>query len=278
MPRQNSIIPLSGRMADLVYYYRKDKRGRKNYYVRRAPEDVHQTAATKKTASDFGTASKASRLIRQALKPYTCKYKDESLHYRLNTVLADILRKDTARPAGEKRLLPENMSALTGFRFNSETRVPKMDYVNIEKDEMLRVKIPGTNKDMTAKLIALSIDFEKEKVDLRVTEAMTIKETTTITLERSNNLTILLLEVHQALDIIGVLEPAPIPPQTRVRPILQVQPKSISKPSLLHPYAYPKPGKRRHITGRLTRQRSPFPILSAPPSPLNGLSPSNRGR
>jgi hypothetical protein len=278
MPRQNSIIPLSGRLADLVYYYRKDKKGRKNYYVRRAPEVVHQSAATKKTASDFGTASKASRLIRQALKPYTSKYKDESLHYRLNAVLADILRLDTARPAGEKRLLPEHMSALTGFRFNSETRVPKIDYVNIEKGESIRVEVPGTNKDMTAKIIALSINFEEEKVDIRVTEAMTIKETTTITLERSNNLTILLLEVQQSLDIIGILEPAPIPPQTRVRPILQVQPKSMSKISLLHPNAYPKPGKKRRITSRLARPRSPSPILSALPSPSNDLSPSNRGR
>ncbi|PSL24143.1 hypothetical protein [Chitinophaga ginsengisoli] len=277
MPRQNSIIPLSGRMADLVYYYRRDKKGRKNYYVRQAPEEVHQTAATKRTASDFGTASKASRVIRQALKPYTSKYKDESLHYRLNTVLANILRQDAARPAGEKRLLPENMSALTGFRFNIETRVPKMDYVNIKKDENISITIPGTHKDITAKVITLSIDFEEEKIDLEATEAMTIKETTTITLGRNNNLTILLLEVHQALDIIGIVEPAP-PPQTRVRPKLQVQPKSMSKIPLLRPNAYPHPGKKRRITARLARQRSPFPSLSTPLSPLNDLSPSNRGR
>jgi hypothetical protein len=276
MPRQNSIIPLSGRLADLVYYYRKDKRGRKNYYVRRAPEEVHQTVATKKTASDFGTASKASRLIRQVLKPYTSKYKDASLHYRLNTVLADIIRQDTARPAGEKRLLPENMSALTGFRFNSETHVPKMGYVNIEKSENISVTIPGTNTDMTAKVIALSVNLEEEHI--RVSETVTIKETTTINLERSHNLTILLLEVQNALDIIGVLEPVPIPPQTRVRPTLQVQPKSMLKPSLLHPYAYLKPGKKRRITARSTRQRSPFLTLSAPLSPSNDLSLSNRDR
>ncbi|SHN40458.1 hypothetical protein [Chitinophaga sp. CF418] len=278
MPRQNSIIPLSGRLADLVYYYRKDKKGRKNYYVRQAPEVVHQSAATKKTASDFGTASKASRLIRQALKPYTSKYKDESLHYRLNTVLADILRLDTARPAGEKRLLPENMSALTGFRFNSEARVPKMDCVDIKKGENISVNIPGTNKDITAKVIALSVNFEEGNIQLRVSEAVTIKETTTIIIERASNLTILLLEVQQSLDIISVLEPTPIPTQTRVRPKLQVQPKSMSKISLLRPNAYPNTGRKRRIISRLVRQRSPILTLSAPLSPSNDLSPSNRGR
>ena len=271
MPKQNSIIPLSGRSGDWVYYYKKDKRGRKEYYVRRAPENVRQTAATKRTASDFGTASKASRLIRQALKHYTNKYKDESLHYRLNALLGEILRMDTESPAGQKRLLPENMSALTGFRFNSETRVPKMDHIQINESG---INVLSGNTDMTAKVIALSVNFKKGTTHIRVSETVNIKEETTIPFELSNNeLTLLLLETEngRALDIIGVLQPATIPSQTRIRPKLQVQPKSMVTPGLLRPYVYPYKGIKHRTTSRSAPKRSPFLIPSAPPTPSSDL-------
>ncbi|PWV56225.1 hypothetical protein [Chitinophaga sp. S165] len=244
MPKQQSIILLSGRMGDQVFYHKKDKRGRKKYYVRRAPEVVRQSTATKKTATDFGTASKASRLIRQALNAYTCQYKDETLHYRLNALLGKIIRLDTDRPAGQKRLLPEHMSLLTGFRFNSETRVPKMDRMTVKEN---------------TKLIAVSVNFEKGTTLVRVSEAITAEQ------PGNNELTLLLAETEgKALDIIDVLQPAPVQQQTRARPKLQVQPKSISTPTLLHLYAYPYPGTKHHSTARSARKRSPFLTLSAP--------------
>lgn len=275
MPKQNSIIPLSGRLGDWVFYYRKDKRGRKKYYVRRAPENVRQTAATRRTATDFSTASRASRLIRQALKPYTNQYKDESLHYRLNALLGEILRMDTESPAGTKRLLPENMSLLTGFRFNSETRVPKMDHVGINESGII---IP---RETTAKVISLSVNFKEGTTQIHVSEDVNIKEGTTIPFERSNNdLTLLLLEIEngRVLDIIGVLQPATIPSQARIKPKLQVQPKSMAKPMLLRPYVYPYKGIKHRITSRSGQKRSPFLTPSAPPTPSSGLSPNNPGR
>lgn len=276
MPKQNSIIPLSGRSGDWVFYYKKDKRGRKEYYVRRAPENVRQTTATKRTATDFGTASKASRLVRQALKPYTDQYKDESLHYRLNTLLGQILRMDTESPAGRKRLLPENMSLLTGFRFNSDTRIPKM-HVEINESG---INVLNGNKDMTAKVIALSVNFREGTTRILSGEAMIIKEGTTIPFERNNDLTLLLLETEngRALDIIGVLQPATIPSQTSIRPKLQVQPKSMVKPGILRPYVYPYKGIKHRFTSRSALKRSPFLSPSAPLSPSSGLSPSNPGK
>jgi hypothetical protein len=220
MPKQNSIIPLSGRLGDWVFYYRKDKRGRKKYYVRRAPENVRQTAATRRTATDFSTASKAGRLIRQALKPYTSKYKDGSLHYRLNALLGQILRLDTESPAGQKRLLPENISLLTGFRFNNDARVPKMDQVEINESG---INVLSGHTDMTANVIALSVNFKEGTTQIRVSEAVHIKDETTIRFERSNNdLTFFLLEIEngQALDIIGVLQPATVPSQNNIKPKL----------------------------------------------------------
>lgn len=285
MPEQHSIIPLSGRMGDRVFYHKKDKKGRKKYYVRRAPETVRQTTATKRTATDFGSASKASRLIRHALKPYTCQFSDESLHYRLNTQLLQVLRLDTEQPAGQKRLLPHNMSLLTGFRFNNDTRVPESDQVEINGNR--EIKISGGNTDMKARVIALSVNFQQESTNLRVGEDIMIKKDTKqtiITPERNTrDLTLLLLEIQtggnkHSLNIIGILQPATMASHTKIRTKLQVQPRSMVNTCIHHPYTYLYQGKKRLITARSAPGRSPFPVLSAPPTPSNDLSPSNQDR
>ena len=71
MAKQVSTFRISGRLGNQVYYYRKDKKNRKQYLVRRAPEIVKQTTATKRAATDFGIASKSSALIRKAPVSYT---------------------------------------------------------------------------------------------------------------------------------------------------------------------------------------------------------------
>jgi hypothetical protein len=48
---------------------------------------VKQTPATKRAATDFGTASKSSSLLRKALHQYTGFCYDNSLHFRLNTTM-----------------------------------------------------------------------------------------------------------------------------------------------------------------------------------------------
>jgi hypothetical protein len=110
---------ISGKLGNKVYYYRKDSKNRKHYFVRPAPQEVTQTTATKKAATDFGTASKCSCLIRRALKEYIT---DKTAHYRLNKVIGDILRADKEHPAGQRQLLAANMHLLNGFQFNKDIR------------------------------------------------------------------------------------------------------------------------------------------------------------
>ena len=126
MAKQNSILKLSGRLGNQVYYYRKDRKNRKQYFIRQAPATVTQTPATKRAATDFGTASKSSSLIRNGLREYTHHCYDNTLHYRLNSLMGNILRADSAHPAGRRILMASNMQSLKNFRFNKATSIDQL--------------------------------------------------------------------------------------------------------------------------------------------------------
>src|SRR4051812_30489899 len=132
MAKQVSIFRISGRLGNQVYYYRKDKKNRKQYLVRRAPETVKQTTATRRAAIDFGLASKSSSLIRNALHEHTQHCYDNTLHYRLNAIMGKILRAD-----GSRMLTAANMQSLKNFQFNRAASIDRLLKVTpiIEKND-----------------------------------------------------------------------------------------------------------------------------------------------
>jgi hypothetical protein len=115
MAKQSSILRFSGKLGNQIGY-----RKGKGYFMRQAPAVVNQTTATKRAAADFGTASKGSRIIRHALQESLQHGADPdpSLNIRLNKILGEIVRADTAHPAGQRVLTADNMQHLQGFQFN----------------------------------------------------------------------------------------------------------------------------------------------------------------
>lgn len=175
MPYQNSLIPISGRMGDHIYYYRKDRKNRKHYFIRQAPGIVKQTLATKRAAADFGTASKSSGLLRKALHQYTRFCYDNSLHFRLNKKMGEILRADVNRPSGQRVLLAANMKSLRHFQFNRDASIDQLlkSTPVVEKNDTgdISVSLPSTfshnshalrnTTHITVKAIGLSVNFAK---------------------------------------------------------------------------------------------------------------------
>jgi hypothetical protein len=225
MPKQKSIITLSGRLGSLVFYYRKDKKNRKQYLVRRAPEAVKQTTATQRAATDFGSASKSSRLIRSALREYSQQCYDNTLHYRLNAVMGKILRADGSHPAGRRMLKPDNMQLLKNFQFNSRTSIHHLLKVTpvVERNDQgeLNISFPGTfthshhalsnTTHLSIKAIGLSVDFTKHTTREVLGETIVIKrgaKYSPVTLQvnkHSRNITIILLEVQSFYQVNGCL-------------------------------------------------------------------------
>jgi hypothetical protein len=220
MPKQKSIIPLSGRLGNQVFYYRKDKKNRKQYLVHRAPEAVKQTTATQRAATDFGNASKNSHLIRSALREYTQQCYDNTLHYRLNAMMGKILRAD-----GRRMLKPVNMQLLKNFQFNSRTSIHHLLKATpvVERNDQgkLNISFQGTfthshhtlsnTTHLSIKAIGLSVDFTKHTTREVLGEAIVIKrgeKYSPVTLQlnkHSRNMTLILLEVQSFYQVNGCL-------------------------------------------------------------------------
>ena len=218
MAKQVGIFRISGRLGNQVYYYRKDKKNRKQYLVRRAAETVRQSAATKRAATDFGIASKSSRLIRHALHEYTRHCYDNTLHYRLNATMRKILHAD-----GNRILAGTNMQSLKNFQFNKEAGIHHLLKASpvIERNDQgeLNLSFPGsfTNSShalrgtthLFIKAIALSVNFTTHTTRQVTSEAIVIKRgekypPVIFKLDTNNkNITLILLEVQAMYEVNG---------------------------------------------------------------------------
>ena len=102
MAYQNSILPFTGKLGNLVGYRRNGK-----YLLRSMPEIVRQTVATRRAALRFGMASRRGALIRHAFYGELDVCGDKTHGNRLT-----------------KTLIPSagsNLRSITGFRFNKHT-------------------------------------------------------------------------------------------------------------------------------------------------------------
>jgi hypothetical protein len=225
MGKQTGILLYSGKLGDQVGYYRKNKKGKKEWWTRHAPQNVRQTAATRSAASDFGTASKCSRLVRHALRPWLQYYSCHFDHNRLNKVFIDIVKADKARKTGFKIPTHHNLQSLCGFHFNTDRSIQQ--YLTVhpavarDNSNTITVSIPGlhisntkTHKGIThisVKAIALPLNFKQDSTTPVTTETVTIKrsdahQAITLTLPATNEQTLILLEIQGACEINGRME------------------------------------------------------------------------
>lgn len=182
-------------MGDRVYYYRKDSKNRRKYFIRSAPVSVAQTSATKKAAVTFGIASKNSSLIRKALHEYTQHCYDNTLHYRLN-----------------KALLTDD---LLHFKFNKAAAIqyhPVIEQTNstditISFPDLL--KLPGNTTHLRIKAIGLSVNFAKSSTRQLESNTVVIKRgeacaPLTLHLNR-RQLSLIVLEIQSFYEVNGQL-------------------------------------------------------------------------
>ncbi|SDF67837.1 hypothetical protein [Chitinophaga filiformis] len=223
MARQKGFLPLSGKLGDKIYYFRKDKRGRINYFVRQAPDEVKQTTATKRTASDFGTASRCAKVMRHALKEYTQLYDSGTLINSLNKVMGEVVRADDNHTPGQRQVLAQHMHLLEGFCFNHETNIERLvntrpvitrqeNRVTVSLPEIVFSKRKAFNgiTHLGIRAIALSVDFAGLTCQQTASEAVIIQRDerrgVTFTLNASSgDITCILLQVQAYYEVNGEL-------------------------------------------------------------------------
>ena len=106
MAKQLSIITFTGRLGNVIGYERKG-----SYFLRSMPEVVRQTAATRRAAKRFGTASRKGALIRRSFYNDLDIPCDNSHINRLNKLLISA--------AGDNKVI-------RGFRFNQHTGIDRL--------------------------------------------------------------------------------------------------------------------------------------------------------
>lgn len=180
MPKQAGPHFYTGEFNGMIGYKIGD-----TYYFRKMPEKVHQTSETKHASGDFGTASSCGKLIRQALHNTMDINQDRFLTNRLNTIIAKILRADTAHKTGSKVMLPEHIGMLKDFSFNMETRADNVllglnpqitddSGISINIPSIAKIKHTNTTTHIEIKAIALSANFAKDICKQAVSEAVMI--------------------------------------------------------------------------------------------------------
>ncbi|PSL24433.1 hypothetical protein [Chitinophaga ginsengisoli] len=151
MAKQKSLFPYSGQLRDLIGYERNGE-----HFLRRRPEIVRQTAATRRAAQRFGVASRKAAMIRKAFY--------HELDIRCDNGHINRLNKLMINAAG-------NNTAITGFRFNQHAGTDRFFTVapRLFRNEVLHIppQILARYKGITmleVKVIAARIDFNTHQV------------------------------------------------------------------------------------------------------------------
>jgi hypothetical protein len=220
MGRQKGLFPFTGPLGNKIGYRRGN-----DYFYRERPQYVNRTIATKKAATDFGTASHCACLIRKSLGQYLHRHKNDELINRLNTAFIRVVNADTYSRSGQRKPDSLNIQALTGFQFNQTTGTSQLLTATplIEKDDTGKItvslaekvinsrKVPAGITHFTITAIALSLNFSRHKAQLSTSHTAVIKrgacqEPLTLTIDqRSEELTMVLLEVRSAYMVNGQL-------------------------------------------------------------------------
>lgn len=224
MATQNGIFKFTGRLGNMIGYYRNGL-----HYFRSKPTSVRQTTATKIAARHFGQASRKGKLIRHASLPLLNTQYDGSLVNRLNKVLL--------------QASATTHQELCGFRFNQHTSLERFfsvqpvctanGHIDIPAQALPAVK--GATR-LHVKLIAAWIDFNTARINGTKCVAAWIDLQTpfeglslsadlpgngtlllTLQVQAYNNKTPKTNKMAIAADIMAVLPPAPQPREVRIR-------------------------------------------------------------
>ncbi|MFW0716958.1 hypothetical protein [Pedobacter sp. N23S346] len=141
MARVNGIVRFSGQLGDLVFY----KRGKKDV-VRHKAANYTLTENSRKSAKDFGAASRNASYIRKAFAPLVKLYAYDDLLNRLNKRFIEIFKTIPAEHAGKKKLIDGDIALLKGFEFNSSKPLEQLwlseSDLRIEPDGLVKLILP----------------------------------------------------------------------------------------------------------------------------------------
>ena len=169
MASQDGIFTFEGKLDKVIGYKRKGKR-----CYRRLPKHVQRSTATILSGTDFGTASKAAKLVRRALIPALDIRPDHTLTNRLNKEMLRVLYTGSGQ-RGSRSIQNNALGLLKGFQFNKTTGLSRLlpfTPLVVQDGDQLRIAIPAitpgsilharNTSHIEIKAIAAGVNFHKE--------------------------------------------------------------------------------------------------------------------
>ncbi len=177
MAKQAGIIKLKGTIDDISFYRTADghmARAKGGISRQRILNDP-AFQRTRENGSEFGTAGKGGKLIRNALRSLMQHAKDRLVVGRLTKVLLSIIKTDATNERGLRTIENGTMDLLMGFNFNSAAplgttlyaafdalfdRVTGEATIDLEAySPMVRIAAPAGTTHYRIALGAVELDF-----------------------------------------------------------------------------------------------------------------------
>jgi hypothetical protein len=120
MAKQTGIIKLKGTIGDISFYKTTDghlAREKGGIDAQRIKNDP-AFQRTRENGSEFGTAGKGGKLLRNAIRILLQNAKDRRVTSRLTTQVLKVVKTDTGNPRGQRTIQGGTFGLLTNFEFN----------------------------------------------------------------------------------------------------------------------------------------------------------------
>lgn len=120
MAKQKGIIKLKGTIGDITFYKSQDgylAREKGGIEADRIASDP-AFARTRENGAEFGTAGKAGKLLRTALRSVLQNIADNRMVGRLTREMVKVIQADLTSPRGQRNVIDGEAELLEGFEFN----------------------------------------------------------------------------------------------------------------------------------------------------------------
>ncbi len=120
MAKQTGIIKLKGTIGDISFYKTTDghlARAKGGIDAQRIKTDP-AFQRTRENGSEFGTAGKGGKLLRNAIRILLQNAKDKRVSSRLTTQVLKVVKSDTTHVRGERTIQDGTFGLLANFEFN----------------------------------------------------------------------------------------------------------------------------------------------------------------
>ena len=127
MARQTGVIQISGTVGGVVFA--KDGTVRQKQGSNKSQFNSSASMQrVRENASEFATAAKAGKLLRDALRRVVAQASDRLMVSRLAQKMKQVLNLDEDSDRGGRQILAENLSMLQGFDFNAGSALSSTYY------------------------------------------------------------------------------------------------------------------------------------------------------